>query len=262
MTSVSFRDTVASEWIKLISVRGTRISLFLSVALAVLVSGLVAWGIGSSYDGWKPEDKATFEPIGTSLVGTIITAIILITVGVKVVTNEYGSGMMRLTLTATPRRGRLLLAKFVVVAFVTLVVGLVANVLTFLVGQAVLGGYDVPTAGLFEGDSVRSVFAGGAVNVLLPLIGAALGVMFRSTAGAITTVLGLIFVPGIFGALLPEWWQENVLVALPVAASDAVTIAHLDEGDFVAPGLGVVLVVAWIAAFAGAAQSVLARRDV
>jgi ABC-2 type transport system permease protein len=258
----TFRDTFASEWIKLVSVRGTRISLFLSVALAVVVSGLVAWGVGSSYDGWKPEDKATFEPIGTSLVGTIITAIFLIVIGVKIVTNEYGSGMMRLTMTATPRRGRLLLAKFALVAVLTLVVGVVANVLTFLVGQAVLSGYDVPTAGLFDSDSVRSVFAGGAINVLLPLMGAALGVMLRSTAGAITTVLGLIFVPGIFGALLPDWWQENVLVALPVAASDAVTIAHLDEGDYVAPGLGVVLVVAWIAAFAAAAQTVLVRRDV
>src|SRR3712207_7298463 len=51
--------------------------------------------------------------------------------------------------------------------------------------------------------------------------------LFRS--GAITAVLGFLWLPVIFGELLPRWWQEHVLSLLPGAAMDSVTIAHIED---------------------------------
>jgi len=75
------------------------------------------------------------------------------------VTSEYGTGMIRLTLTATPRRGRVLAAKAAVVGGVTLVAGLVTATVTFLVAQAVFAAHGVPTASLADGDRVEVLTA-------------------------------------------------------------------------------------------------------
>lgn len=97
-------------------------------------------------------------------------------------TAEYGSGMMRLTLTATPRRGRVLAAKAAVVAGLTLAGGLVTATVTFLVAQAVFASYGVPTASLADGDALRTVLGDGVLTPVLPVIAVALGFATRSTA--------------------------------------------------------------------------------
>ena len=55
----------------------------------------------------------------------------------------------------------------------------------------------------------------GLTMPFFPLIGLALGFLLRSTAGAITAVLAIIWLPDMFGGLLPMWWPENVLSLLP-----------------------------------------------
>ncbi|MDA1009959.1 MAG: ABC transporter permease, partial [Chloroflexi bacterium] len=85
-------------------------------------------------------------------------------------------------------------------------------------------------------------------------------VILRSTAGGITTVLGVLWLPEIFGALLPTWWQENVLSLLPGSAVDSVTIAHIaDSPRYSDPAVGAAIVVVWLVAFVGAAYIMLRR---
>jgi hypothetical protein len=80
----------------------------------MVLSALLAWGMGATYDHWDASGRAGFEPIGASLIGGILSAILFLVLGVKAATAEYGSGMIRLTLTATPQRWRLLAAKAVI----------------------------------------------------------------------------------------------------------------------------------------------------
>ena len=93
--------------------------------------------------------------------GSLFSAIVFAVIGATAVTSEYGSGMMRITLTATPRRGRVLAAKAAVVAAVTLVAGLVTATTTFVVAQLVFASYGVPTASLGDGDALRTVLGDG-----------------------------------------------------------------------------------------------------
>ena len=120
--AVPFSATLASEWTKLTTLRSTRIVFALSVVLAVGVTVLASILVGRSWDSWSAADQADFDPALFPLVGGIFAGLLLPTLGVTAVTSEYSTGMIRLTLTATPRRGRVLLAKAAVVAALTLLV--------------------------------------------------------------------------------------------------------------------------------------------
>jgi ABC-2 type transport system permease protein len=96
---------------------------------------------------------------------------------------------------------------------------------------------------------------------LFPVIGIAVTVVLRSTAASLSAVLALIFVPSMFGSLLPSWWQRNVLSLLPGPASDSIAIGHLNESDMHLQPVVAVVVIAWLAALLVLARVLLYRRD-
>jgi ABC-2 type transport system permease protein len=258
-----FANTLASEWTKLASLRSTAIMLLLGVGLGIAMSALIAVVIGSTWGEWPAEEQATFDPALTSLFGTIFTAILFVVLGVTAVTSEYSSGMIRLTLTATPRRGRVLAAKVIIIAVVTLVAGFVAIVGMFLIAQPIFSSYGIPSASLSDSNALRMVLLVALGGPIWPLIGLALGVLLRNTAGAITTVLALLFAPSIFGPLLPRWWQENVLRYLPGPASDNfATVTSQESALYMAAEPAALVVVGWLVLFLGGAYLALTRRDV
>ncbi|MDP2711489.1 MAG: ABC transporter permease subunit [Solirubrobacteraceae bacterium] len=258
----AFPVTLRSEWTKLASLRGTWIKVALALVLAVGMSALIAIVIGATWNDASAADRAAFDPARDALFGGIFSAIVFVVLGATAATSEYTSGMIRLTLTATPRRGRVLAAKAAVVAAITLAAGLLANATMFLVAQAIFGSYGLQTASLTDGDALRIVVADGLLAPVLALIALALGFALRSTAGAVTSVLGLIFLPGIFGTLLPAWWQDNVLDYLPGAAAEAITSGHLEGATAtMAPALALVVLAGWLTVFLGGALAALQTRD-
>jgi hypothetical protein len=253
-----FWNALAAEWSKLAALRSTYLTLGLGLVLSVGTTALASLALGSTRDDWSPD----FSPITTSMIGTIWALIIFSVFGVLVASREYAGGMIRLTLTATPRRGRVLAAKVILVSAIVLALGLVTTIGMFLVGQAVLGAYGMPTTDLGNADARRMVLGLGVVMPFFPLAGLALGVLLRSTAGAITAVLGLLWLPEIFGDFLPTWTQRHILSLLPSNAMDSITNAHVEpSATNVDPVLGAVIAGAWLAALVGAAYLALIRRD-
>jgi len=195
-------------------------------------------------------------------IGSLVGGIVFAVLGVRAITAEYSSGMIRLSLTATPRRERLLAAKAAVLALVTLAAGTVMTVIMFLVAQAILSGYHAPSAGLGDADALRAVLATSVMSPIVPLFALSLGFMLRSTAGAITSVLGLIFVPAIVGAILPQSWQDHVLIYLPGPASDAIAFGQLPDAPHgLSPAVAALVLAGWTAVFLGGALLALERRD-
>jgi ABC-2 type transport system permease protein len=253
---------IRSEWTKLSTLRATRVQVTIAVLLSPALSALAALIVGLTYGDWKPQDVADFQPIEFSMIGSLVGGIVFAVLGVRAITAEYGTGMIKLSLTATPRRERLLAAKAAIVALVTLVAGTVMTLAMFLVAQAIFSGYDVKSAGLGDGDALRAVLATAFTSPIVPLFALSLGFMLRSTAGAITSVLGLIFVPAIVGAILPQSWQDHVLIYLPGAASDAIAFGQLPDAPHgLAPVPAVLVLLAWTALFLGGAWAALERRD-
>ena len=102
---------------------------------------------------------------------------------------EYGSGTIRSSLAATPRRGVFFGAKAIVMGSFALVLGLVLSFLSFFVGQAVLSGA-APTATLGDPGVLRALVESGAFLALLALFGIGIGAIIRHSAGAIAAFVG------------------------------------------------------------------------
>ena len=254
----NFLATLGSEWVKLASLRSTHNTLGLGFVLSVATTALVALALGSTQEDWSPD----FNPTTTSMVGQIFSLIVYSVFAAMVSSREYSGGMIRLTLAATPNRTRVFLAKLFLVGGVLAVLGLVTSTAMFLIGQAVLGAYGMPTATLADSDAQRMVFGLGLATAYFPLIGVALGFLLRSTAGAITSVLGLLWLPQIFGAVVPMWWRENILNLLPSNGVDSLTVAHIEDSPaFSEPAVGALIAAAWLFGTIGAAYIAFLRRD-
>ncbi len=106
----------------------------------------------------------------------------------------------------------------------------------------------------------RVVLGTAAYVVGIGLIGLALGLLLRSTAGAISALLaGVLVLPTLAGALLPDAW-DGLLKYLPSNAASAFT-STLPTDSLLSAGTGALVFTAWIVvALAGAAVA-LTRRD-
>ena len=101
---------LASEWTKIRSVRSTMWTLGVFVLLVV--------GIGLRHRAGRRASR-TAPPTRTRCSASASSALLLgqicvITLGVLTIASEYGTGMIRTTMTACPSRGRVLIAKSIV----------------------------------------------------------------------------------------------------------------------------------------------------
>jgi hypothetical protein len=136
--------------------------------------------------------------------------------GALVITSEYSTGMIRTTLAVMPRRGVVYTAKAMVFAAVSLGVSLVASFAAFFTGQAVLSGKHI-NASLGQPGVLRAVLLSAAIVPVFGLLAYGAGAVIRHTAGAITAILGVIFLIPALAQALPVSWHNDMVRWLPGA---------------------------------------------
>ncbi|HEY5832791.1 ABC transporter permease, partial [Streptomyces sp.] len=205
-----------SEWTKIRTVRSTMWTLGVMLVLVVGINLLVVVPLSNSGE----TDVPVLAP---GLFGLMLGQLAIITLGVLVITSEYGTGMIRTTFTACPQRGRVLTAKAIVFFCLSFVTTTVACTITALVSWSTVGGKSVPTdyrdhPGVVVKDGVTSAggseWLGATVGVglyvaLLGLLALAVGTLLRHSAGAITTMLGVVLLPIIVAIFLPGSLQST-----------------------------------------------------
>lgn len=199
MTRTGFRLTARMEWIKLRSVRST---WWLAVA-AVVVMAAAGVGVGLGYRSYTPVATAA-QILDNSLGGAIVAQLLLGALGVLTVTGEYGTGMIRSTFAAVPRRGTVLAAKVAVGGGAALAVGLVASFAGYLGGQLAISGTAIPAAPLGDPAILRAVVLTGVYLAATALIGVGIAAIVRHSGAAIGTLFGLMFVPMVVAGLFGE----------------------------------------------------------
>jgi ABC-type transport system involved in multi-copper enzyme maturation permease subunit len=130
-----------------------------------------------------------------ALAGTPIGLIPLIVVGAMFITAEYRRGLIGVSLTASPRRGRLLAAKAVVIAAVSFVTGLIAATLAVAVGTRILAGTGVPLWPVPTLSLARMLVGTGALLAVAAVLALAVGTAARRSAAAVAAAIVVIFVP-------------------------------------------------------------------
>jgi ABC-2 type transport system permease protein len=246
--AVPFRDVLRSEWTKLWSVRST----WWCAAVYLLVVGASGWLAAAGTDSAPRADVA----VQTALSGFGVGQLVLLVLGVLVVTGEFASGLALVTLTAVPRRSRVLVGKTVVVlvwsllfsALLAVSCALAARTLTAVPGGVPPGDPDVlRTLGLQVG-------AAGLVGVL----GVALGAVLRSTAGAVGIGAILVLVAPPVLALAGSDWAARISRSLPAL--------RVGEDAFLAAAtswpVGIAVVAAWSVGVWVLGAVLLERRDV
>jgi ABC-type transport system involved in multi-copper enzyme maturation permease subunit len=157
--------------------------------------------------------------IEDALHGTFAGLIVVIVVGTMFITAEYRQGMIRTTLAASPRRGRVLAAKAIVIGSVTFVAGLAAAAVAVPLGDWILranGNYIFPVTSLTD---LRVIAGTAALLAVVAVLALAVGTMLRRGAEAVTALIVMIVVPYIlaFAAPLPDTVSEWLLRLTPAA---------------------------------------------
>jgi ABC-2 type transport system permease protein len=256
---VTQAHVLRSEWTKLWSLRSTRWSLLFAV---VAMSGLGVLIAAVSMGRWShlsPHDRATFDSIDRSLGGYHLAQLAVGVLGVLVISGEYSTGMIRSSLMAVPRRLPVLWGKIAVFASVTLVLMLASALVAFFGAQAILTEHRVNVT-LGHPHALRTLVGTVLFMTVTGILCVALGAIIRSTAGAIATFAGLLFVvPGIVD-ILPSDIGESINPYLPSSAGGAIARA-VPDANTLSPWGGFALYCSYTIVLLAIAAYLLVRRD-
>lgn len=248
---------VRSEWIKLQTLRSTWFTVGIAILALVGVGFLVSWATAAHWAQGGPGQRIGFDPVQRSLVGVFLAQLAVGVLGVLAVTGEYSTGMIRSTLTAVPRRLPVLWAKLAVVAALIFAVMLVASIVTFLGGQALLGPHGTTFS---HPGALRAVVGVALYLTVVAVFAIGLGFSLRSTAGGIATLVALLLILPVLANALPSSWQADIIPYLPGQAGGAIYRTRYAVNTM-APWTGFAVFCAWAAAAVGLGAYLLRRRD-
>jgi ABC-2 type transport system permease protein len=284
MGRAGMRRAMAAEWTKLWSVRSTMWTL---VATVVAVVGLCALSTGT-----VNSSEIIGDPTSRSLIGVFLGQLIFGVLGVLVMSAEYGTGTIRATLSAMPRRPVVLSAKVLVFGAVAVAVSEILTFTAFAVGQGILSakhavgssaaiaqrahqlGLKIPhnlqfalssgSASLGQPGVLRAVVGAGLYLAVLGLLALGLATIIRHTAGAISTFVGVVLVLPLIVQALPTSIGNAVARYLPANIGLVMFSTHgvPDRiGPAFSPWVGFALLVLYTVVTLGLACWVLVRRD-
>ncbi|MEV4396130.1 ABC transporter permease [Nonomuraea sp. NPDC049607] len=253
------RAALLAEWLKLRSVTSTWRAMGAAALMAVLG---VVWTI---YVSGLADERGTLQAAAPEQGFLPLLQMSLTVLGVLAITSEYATGMIRASLTVVPRRGTLLLAKAVVVGLATLTAGHVILLVTYSASRLIADNHRLGFNETSLTDDVPMLLAAGISVTALALVGLGLGVATRSTAGAITSVVALLFIlPGVVGYLPAPWNTRAASLLLPNLVPQLVgdrLSSRLGDG-LLPPWAALLALLAYPATALGAGFILLKRRDV
>ncbi|WP_285570846.1 ABC transporter permease [Streptomyces sp. RTGN2] len=260
--SGGFTGLLRAEWIKLTSVRSTLWTLALMTVTAIVVSVLISAITASQWDGASTADRqgVVDDPVGTIFGALGLAELVICVLGVLVITSEYSTGTIRASVLAVPRRSPMLVAKAVVFAALTLVVGEIAAFASFFAGAGLLQSH-APVS-LDDPGVLRAVAGTGLFLAAMSLVALGAGALIRHTAGAIAGVIGFVLVLSPLASSLPGTVGEHVSAYLPTNAGQLIVFAHPDPEALLNPWQGLAVCAVWGVALLAVASLRLKRRDV
>jgi ABC-type transport system involved in multi-copper enzyme maturation permease subunit len=228
------------------------------------IGPVVAGGVNSTY---------VTGTLADHLFGVFFALLIMIVIATMFITVEYRRGLIRTTLAASPRRGRMLAAKAVVIALVTFVLGSAAVAVAAIVGSQLerdSGTYVLATGWL---SYARVILGTGAMLAVASVLALAIGTVLRRGVAAVAAAIVAIVLPYILGVtgILPATVSEWVLRVTPAAGYAIVqsvpqypqVVGHYGPPDYypLGPWSGLAVLCLYAAVALALASWLLRRRD-
>jgi ABC-2 type transport system permease protein len=240
-------DALRAEWTKLRTSRSTAWVLLATIVLTAGLSALVTATIHVS--GRSGED-----PTKISLIGVDLGQAIIAMFGVLIISEEYGTGMIRTTLVAIPRRMTVLATKAVNLLVLSAFAGFLGVGGSILAGRLFLShaglgpanGY--PLISLGNASTLRAA-AGSVIYVaLIALLAFGIATAIRDTAVSIGIVLALLYLFPVIAATVHGSWQRHLEQIGPMTAGMSVQSTTGASSLPIGPWAGLGVLAAWSAA--------------
>jgi ABC-2 type transport system permease protein len=252
-SKVSFPRLLIAEWRKLWSLRSTWWVLGITAALIIGFALIFSAAMSSAMS--NPEFQAqiggAIHPTTYVTSGYGVAVLVGAALGALTMTGEYSTGMIRATLSTAPTRLPVLWAKLTVVAVAVFAVVAVSTAIAYVVTNPILTSHDIHVD-LSDGEHVRALLGVPLYVTVVALFALAVGVLLRSTPGAIVTVVGVFFlVPSIVSVIATatgQAWAETVNKWLPGAAGERIITQVGDLAPVngpTGPGSGLAVFDAW-----------------
>jgi ABC-2 type transport system permease protein len=256
------RQALHAEWTKLRTVASTGWLLVGCIMATVGLSAAVCAAMSHS-----PGD-AVRDVTKISLTGVVLGQAIVASLGVLVVASEYSTGMMSITLAATPRRSVVVAAKAVMVSAVTFAAGTIAVLGSLLAGRLIMPGNGFTVANgytplsLADGPTLRAAVGSALYLVFIALLSLGVASVVRESAVAVATVLGLLYLFPILEALFTDPdWQRRVRQLGPMSAGLGIQSTIDLRSLPLSPWAGLSVLAGWAAGALLAGGLVLKLRD-
>jgi ABC-2 type transport system permease protein len=236
-----------AEWTKLRTLASTFWLLAATAALTFAVSAAAAAATRC------PSGHCAADPAKISLTGIYLGQVVVAVLAVIAVSGEYGTGMIRVTLTAMPRRITVLAAKGAILAGLVLASGTVAVLPSLLAGQLILPGHGLgpakgyPALSLGDGAVLRAAAGSALYLCLIALLSVGVAAAVREAAAAIATVLGLLFLFPVIGAVVGASLSRHIDQIAPMTAGLAIQATTNLSSLPISPWAGLGVLAAWTA---------------
>jgi ABC-2 type transport system permease protein len=252
---LSATGILRSEWIKLRSVRSTTWPFGILIAGSVGIALLMALSLRP--DLALDAEQQTAAALDVATFSVFFGQLVMAVVGVLAISGEYGTGMIRSTLTAVPHRVPALLAKAGVLFAASFGVGAITLLASYLVTLPILASRGI-AADLSDGTFVRDLLLAALYLACTSVFALGIGTVLRSSTGATTVTLGIILVlPVVAITLSNVAW---IAAASPYLFSNAGP-AMYGPGGVLEPWQSGLVLAAWTATSLGLGAALLARRD-
>ncbi|MEU3911952.1 ABC transporter permease [Streptomyces sp. NPDC029721] len=256
----AFPAVLRSEWTKIRTVASTTWTLASALVVTVGLGALLCSFTASRFKDMTAAEKLSFDPIVISFAGMSLGQLAMIVFGVLVVGTEYGSGMIRTSLAAVPRRGTFLLGKLTAATALALAVGLATSFLSFFIGQALLGDHGTD---LGREHALRAVLGAGLYMALIALFSMGVTAVLRSSILALGILMPFFFlISNILHAFastrkVAQYFPDQAGSKIMQTVPDAVNQVQAPYGPW--GGLGIMAL--WVLAAVAGGYLVLRKRD-
>ena len=252
-------EALRAEWTKLRTLTGT----------AWLLAGVVTLtaGVSAAISAASLQSSAGGDPTKLALSGIYLGQSPVTVLAVLTISEEYSTGMIRVTLSAIPRRQVLLAAKAVNLATVTLVAAVLAVTGCLLVGRLMLpgAGYDAAhgyaIVSITHSPTLRAAVGSVLYLVLIGLLALGIATALRDTAVSIGAVLALLYLPALLAQAVSDPLRRHIQQISPMTAGLAIQSTTNLRSLPIAPWAGLGVLAAWAAAVLLIAGLLLRLRD-
>jgi hypothetical protein len=241
------RDVVDAEALKLRTLLLPRLALL----VAALGSGLIGFAVVSI----ATDLGETVTPAGLATAPAQTLWFVAVIVAVLASAGEFQHRTIRTTLLHSPRRGRVMAAKAMVIAAYGAVITLAGTASAVVVGAVSLRAEGLPV-GSFDADMWAAAAGAAVIGALWALLAAGLGMLARNSTVAVAAVLLWRLV--LEGLLPAVTGNPEITRWLPGGAADALLFGR--EG-LLEPWAGGLLFAGYAAVIVVAGSVTFAQRD-